>query len=108
MLFLMCLTYFIVLQMCHKHGVMHRDLKRENFMFANMKETSPLKAIDFGLSVFFKPGIFFSSAATFDQLFFEFHQFTSSFHMHKLTWLFLQARYLLRLLEVLTTWLQRC
>lgn len=43
--------------MCHKHGVMHRDLKPENFLFANKKETSPLKAIDFGLSVFFKPGI---------------------------------------------------
>ncbi|XP_041028577.1 calcium-dependent protein kinase 8-like isoform X2 [Juglans microcarpa x Juglans regia] len=42
--------------MCHKHGVMHRDLKPENFLFANMKETAPLKAIDFGLSVFFKPG----------------------------------------------------
>ncbi|KAL0371104.1 UNVERIFIED_CONTAM: Calcium-dependent protein kinase [Sesamum angustifolium] len=35
---------------------MHRDLKPENFLFANKKETSPLKAIDFGLSVFFKPG----------------------------------------------------
>ncbi|OVA03272.1 Protein kinase domain [Macleaya cordata] len=42
--------------MCHKHGVMHRDLKPENFLFANKKETAPLKAIDFGLSVFFKPG----------------------------------------------------
>ncbi|KAK2400586.1 calcium-dependent protein kinase [Trifolium repens] len=43
-------------QMCHKHGVMHRDLKPENFVFADKKETSPLKAIDFGLSIFFKPG----------------------------------------------------
>ena len=43
-------------QMCHKHGVMHRDLKPENFLFANKKETASLKAIDFGLSVFFKPG----------------------------------------------------
>ncbi|TQD74708.1 hypothetical protein C1H46_039752 [Malus baccata] len=42
--------------MCHKHGVMHRDLKPENFLFANKKETASLKAIDFGLSVFFKPG----------------------------------------------------
>ena len=42
--------------MCHKHGVMHRDLKPENFLYANKKESSPLKAIDFGLSVFFKPG----------------------------------------------------
>lgn len=36
---------------------MHRDLKPENFLFANKKETAALKAIDFGLSVFFKPGI---------------------------------------------------
>ncbi|KAK9273074.1 hypothetical protein L1049_017881 [Liquidambar formosana] len=49
-------TIVEVVQMCHKHGVMHRDLKPENFLFANKKENAPLKAIDFGLSVFFKPG----------------------------------------------------
>uniref|UniRef100_A0A803PTN0 non-specific serine/threonine protein kinase n=1 Tax=Cannabis sativa TaxID=3483 RepID=A0A803PTN0_CANSA len=49
-------TIVEVVQSCHKHGVMHRDLKPENFLFANKKETSPLKAIDFGLSMFFKPG----------------------------------------------------
>ncbi|CAA0822341.1 Calcium-dependent protein kinase 32 [Striga hermonthica] len=41
---------------CYKHGVMHHDLKPENFLFANKKGTLPLKAIDIGLSVFFKPG----------------------------------------------------
>ncbi|KAH9736557.1 calcium-dependent protein kinase 13 [Citrus sinensis] len=46
--------------LCHKHGVIHRDLKPENFLFANKKENSPLKAIDFGLSIFFKPGERFS------------------------------------------------
>eukprot|EP00262_Sarcandra_glabra_P016328 TRINITY_DN528_c0_g1_i1.p1 TRINITY_DN528_c0_g1~~TRINITY_DN528_c0_g1_i1.p1 ORF type:complete len:547 (-),score=74.56 TRINITY_DN528_c0_g1_i1:533-2173(-) len=49
-----------VVRMCHKHGVMHRDLKPENFLFANKRESSPLKAIDFGLSVFFRPGERFS------------------------------------------------
>ncbi|KAE8690008.1 Calcium-dependent protein kinase 32 [Hibiscus syriacus] len=49
-------TIVQVVQMCHKHGVMHRDLKPENFMFENEKETAVLKAIDFGLSAFFKPG----------------------------------------------------
>ncbi|KAK6941843.1 EF-hand domain [Dillenia turbinata] len=49
-------TIVEVVQMCHKYGVMHRDLKPENFLFGNKKETAPLKAIDFGLSVFFKPG----------------------------------------------------
>ncbi|CAN6586445.1 unnamed protein product [Malus baccata var. baccata] len=53
-------TIVEVVQMCHKHGVMHRDLKPENFLFGNKKETAPLKAIDFGLSVFFKPGEVFS------------------------------------------------
>ncbi|KAK9684620.1 hypothetical protein RND81_10G221100 [Saponaria officinalis] len=45
-----------VVRMCHANGVIHRDLKPENFLFANKKENSPLKAIDFGLSVFFRPG----------------------------------------------------
>nr|BCU41349.1 calcium-dependent protein kinase [Gentiana scabra] len=49
-------TIVEVIQMCHKHGVIHRDLKPENFLFANKKETAPLKTIDFGLSVLFKPG----------------------------------------------------
>ncbi|KAA8528082.1 hypothetical protein F0562_035049 [Nyssa sinensis] len=53
-------TIVEVVQMCHRHGVIHRDLKPENFLFANKKETAPLKAIDFGLSVFFKPGECFS------------------------------------------------
>eukprot|EP00250_Pteridium_aquilinum_P008659 c18110_g1_i1 orf=2-604(-) len=42
-------TIVEVVQACHQHGVMHRDLKPENFLFANKKENSPLKAIDFGL-----------------------------------------------------------
>uniref|UniRef100_A0A7N1A5P9 non-specific serine/threonine protein kinase n=1 Tax=Kalanchoe fedtschenkoi TaxID=63787 RepID=A0A7N1A5P9_KALFE len=45
-----------VVEACHSLGVMHRDLKPENFLFVNHEEESPLKAIDFGLSVFFKPG----------------------------------------------------
>ncbi|KAG6535545.1 hypothetical protein ZIOFF_000567 [Zingiber officinale] len=53
-------TIIEVVQLCHEHGVIHRDLKPENFLFANKKENSPLKAIDFGLSIFFKPGERFS------------------------------------------------
>ncbi|PHU05740.1 hypothetical protein BC332_26562 [Capsicum chinense] len=49
-----------VVEACHSLGVMHRDLKPENFLFVNQQEESPLKAIDFGLSVFFKPGEIFS------------------------------------------------
>ncbi|KAM0990484.1 hypothetical protein FF1_008991 [Malus domestica] len=47
---------FNSLQMCHEHGLMHRDLKPEKILFENKKETAPLRAIDVGLSVFFKPG----------------------------------------------------
>ncbi|KAL6508434.1 Calcium-dependent protein kinase 25 [Orobanche hederae] len=49
-----------VIETCHSLGVMHRDLKPENFLFVSEEEDSPLKAIDFGLSVFFKPGDIFS------------------------------------------------
>ncbi|KAK8671509.1 hypothetical protein V6N13_038103 [Hibiscus sabdariffa] len=45
-----------VVEACHSLGVMHRDLKPENFLFVNQQEDSLLKAIDFGLSIFFKPG----------------------------------------------------
>ncbi|CAN6326157.1 unnamed protein product [Urochloa humidicola] len=53
-------TIMEVVLHCHKHGVMHRDLKPENFLYANTSENSPLKVIDFGLSVCFKPGDRFS------------------------------------------------
>ncbi|XP_074296505.1 calcium-dependent protein kinase 18-like [Silene latifolia] len=37
---------------CHLHGLVHRDMKPENFLFKSPKEESPLKATDFGLSDF--------------------------------------------------------
>ncbi|KAK1372836.1 putative EF-hand domain pair, Serine/threonine protein kinase, striated muscle-specific [Heracleum sosnowskyi] len=49
-------TMLEVIKVCHENGVMHRDLKPENFLYANKDENSPLKAIDFGLSIFFEPG----------------------------------------------------
>jgi calcium-dependent protein kinase len=45
-----------VVEACHSLGVMHRDLKPENFLFVGNDEESPLKTIDFGLSMFFRPG----------------------------------------------------
>ncbi|GMH10235.1 hypothetical protein Nepgr_012076 [Nepenthes gracilis] len=45
-----------VVEACHSLGVMHRDLKPENFLFVGQEEDSPLKTIDFGLSIFFRPG----------------------------------------------------
>ncbi|XP_010543629.1 PREDICTED: calcium-dependent protein kinase 1-like [Tarenaya hassleriana] len=49
-----------VVEACHSLGVMHRDLKPENFLFVNKEEESLLKTIDFGLSIFFKPGEIFT------------------------------------------------
>lgn len=43
----------------HSMGVIHRDLKPENFLLLSKDENAPLKATDFGLSVFFKEGLFF-------------------------------------------------
>nr|KAJ0190710.1 hypothetical protein LSAT_V11C800424230 [Lactuca sativa] len=39
----------------HTLGVFHKDLKPENSLFLSTDEDSPLKATDFGLSLFFKP-----------------------------------------------------
>ncbi|GMH39496.1 hypothetical protein BSKO_07394 [Bryopsis sp. KO-2023] len=41
---------------CHNLGVIHRDLKPENFLLADRSDNAELKAIDFGLSVYFKEG----------------------------------------------------
>ncbi|XP_071692454.1 calcium-dependent protein kinase 18-like [Rutidosis leptorrhynchoides] len=41
---------------CHLHGLVHRDMKPENFLFKSPKEDSNLKATDFGLSDFIRPG----------------------------------------------------
>ncbi|PHT36255.1 hypothetical protein CQW23_23955 [Capsicum baccatum] len=49
-----------VVEACHSLGVMHRDLKPENFLLVNKDDDFSLKAIDFGLSVFFNPGQIFT------------------------------------------------
>ena len=54
-------TVVEVVDACHSLGVMHRDLKPDNFLFDSDKEGAALKATDFGLSVFYKPGCFLGS-----------------------------------------------
>lgn len=49
-------TMIEVVAHCHSMGVIHRDLKPENFLLADDSEDSQLKAIDFGLSIFFEEG----------------------------------------------------
>ncbi|KAJ0753449.1 putative protein kinase CAMK-CDPK family [Helianthus annuus] len=41
---------------CHLHGLVHRDMKPENFLFKSPKVDSHLKATDFGLSDYIRPG----------------------------------------------------
>ena len=50
-------TIVAVIEACHSLGVMHRDLKPENFLFSSCDEDASIKSIDFGLSVFCKPGL---------------------------------------------------
>ena len=38
---------------CHEKGIVHRDMKLENILFSTESEDSPIKIIDFGLSVLF-------------------------------------------------------
>ncbi|KAF6985282.1 hypothetical protein CFC21_003168 [Triticum aestivum] len=49
-------TIMGIIHTCHTMGVIHRDLKPENFLLLSKEENAPLKATDFGLSVFFKEG----------------------------------------------------
>ncbi|GMP47784.1 hypothetical protein CsSME_00015367 [Camellia sinensis var. sinensis] len=53
-------TIVAVVEACHSLGVMHRDLKPENFLFDTPDEDATLKATDFGLSIFYKPGQYHS------------------------------------------------
>lgn len=46
-----------VIAHCHSMGVLYRDVKPDNFLFSDSSSSAVLKAIDFGISVFIKPGI---------------------------------------------------
>ncbi|CAI0397098.1 unnamed protein product [Linum tenue] len=61
-------TILEVVKVCNEHGVIHRDLKPENFLFADASENSDLKAIDFGLSIFFERGMYISAYERFNEI----------------------------------------
>jgi calcium-dependent protein kinase len=52
------------IQQLHSIGVVHRDVKPDNFMFCKYDETSPLVVIDFGLSLLLGNRADFSSKWT--------------------------------------------
>ncbi|KAL5994117.1 Calcium-dependent protein kinase 29 [Asimina triloba] len=52
-----CRAIVNVVHVCHFMGVMHRDIKPENFLLASKEEDAPLKATDFGRSVFIEEGV---------------------------------------------------
>lgn len=56
-------TIVQIVHTCHSMGVIHRDLKPENFLLSSKDENAPLKATDFGLSVFYKQGQSSSSSS---------------------------------------------
>lgn len=70
-------TIVQIVHTCHSMGVIHRDLKPENFLLLSKDENSPLKATDFGLSVFYKQGyiVFSSLSNVFKSIFFFFFIF---------------------------------
>jgi len=43
------------LAVCHSKGILHRDVKPENFLLEQTEAGSPVKAVDFGLSAFGVP-----------------------------------------------------
>jgi len=49
---------------CHHHGVVHRDIKLDNFIYENEAEDAELKLIDFGFAAEIAPG----KESMFDQL----------------------------------------
>lgn len=51
-----CLQLVRALQHCHSLGVLHRDVKPENFLLVDSRHPVRFKLTDFGLSTFYREG----------------------------------------------------
>lgn len=51
-----CGLQFLQFLLTFAAGVMHRDIKPENFLLTDKTEAAVIKAADFGLCTYFKPG----------------------------------------------------
>ncbi|CAN6372692.1 unnamed protein product [Urochloa humidicola] len=51
-----CRDIVTIVRDCHFMGVMHRNVQPENLLLASAAEDAPLKATDFGISVFIEEG----------------------------------------------------
>lgn len=80
-----CRDILTVVHVCHFMGVIHRDLKPENFLLASADDDAPLKAIDFGLSVFIEEGQGRDITHKLHYLFLSF--FSPLYQHHELIWL---------------------
>eukprot|EP00188_Purpureofilum_apyrenoidigerum_P005066 Plantae.Rhodophyta-Purpureofilum_apyrenoidigerum.ctg6257.p1 GENE.Plantae.Rhodophyta-Purpureofilum_apyrenoidigerum.ctg6257~~Plantae.Rhodophyta-Purpureofilum_apyrenoidigerum.ctg6257.p1 ORF type:complete len:534 (+),score=115.17 Plantae.Rhodophyta-Purpureofilum_apyrenoidigerum.ctg6257:46-1602(+) len=58
----LCRSILSVAAYCHSKGIMHRDLKPDNFLLDGEGELATLKATDFGLSARFLPGEYLHDA----------------------------------------------
>ncbi|CAI5999578.1 unnamed protein product [Closterium sp. NIES-65] len=52
----LCAQLVAALLHCHRHGIVHRDVKPENILLTSRQLNSDIKLVDFGIATFFQEG----------------------------------------------------